>query len=252
MPAPQHAPSPRDLSSIRPEEGPSLEPDAKREFVRGLFDRIAPHYDAANVVISLGQTSLWRWRALGRLPLGQGSRVLDVGCGTGWVVQHLRRRYPGIEVEGMDLSTEMLREARARDPEGSYFEGDVTAIPRPDAHYDGITTVFTLRNFPDLEAATREMLRVLRPGGFLLALDTFPPQGAPGPWQKLHRLWLRRVVPALVAPFGDPAPYRYMAESIFRHVSVPEYEAMLRRLGAREVSIRHYSFGTATRVFAQR
>ena len=237
---------------VEPAQAPRLPPAEKRRFVRRVFDRIARSYDAMNLLISLGQTSVWRARALSGLNLPPGSRVLDVGCGTGWVVRRLRAHYPGILVEGMDLSPNMIAQAYRRDPGGTYLVGDVGAIPHPDDTYDLVTTVFTLRNFPDLAAASREMLRVLRPGGLLVVLDTFPPEGAARAWRLWHRFWLSSVVPALVRPFADPTAYRYMAASIFAHVPVSRYVALLADLGASEVSTGSYSLGTATRVVARK
>lgn len=225
--------------------------DDKRHFVRGVFDRLAGHYDAMNLLISLGQTTWWRWRALSGLSLRSGAKVLDVGCGTGWVVRHLARRYPGTVIEGMDLSAGMLEAARARDREATYFQGDVTDIPRPDGTYDLVTTVFTLRNFPDLDASLDEMCRVLAPGGRLLVLDGFPPRG-PRLWRAFHAFWMRRVVPALVRPFADASAYRYLAESILAHVAPEEVARRLEVRGLKVERVRLFGLGSAAVIVARR
>jgi len=232
-----------------PTAAPQLRGDDKRVFVRGLFDRLAPRYDRLNLLISLGQTTLWRRRALAGLSLAAGDRVLDVGCGTGWVVQFLRARTPGLAIEGMDLSPGMLDEARRIDPAGSYFEGDVCHIDRPDGHYKLVCTVFTSRNFPEIEASVAEMMRVVAPGGRLLVLDSFPAR--PGSlWGGLQNFWMQRVVPWLVRPFADPNAYSYLAASIQQHVSAERLAALCREHGATDVTLTPYSFGSATRVVA--
>ncbi|CAD7697661.1 unnamed protein product [Ostreobium quekettii] len=70
---------------IPPASAFKLRGDAKLQYVRELFDRIADRYDFVNVIISMGHSTLWRWRALwfagDMLPVG--ARVLDVGCGSG-------------------------------------------------------------------------------------------------------------------------------------------------------------------------
>lgn len=238
-----------DAIPIAPADAVALRGNEKRDVVRTMFDRIAPNYDLLNLIISLGQTTWWRKRALRGLGLTAGQRVLDVGCGTGWVVQFLRRRYPGVIGEGMDLSPRMLDEARRIDPDGNYFEGDVCELDRPDDTYDLVVTVFTSRNFPDLDKSVSEMMRVLKPGGSLIVLDSFP--ALPGSfWGKLQRLWMRRIVPILVRPFADPKAYGYLAESIENHVAASQLAALCGEHGAREVRIDDYSFGSATRVMA--
>ncbi len=235
-------------SSPSPAAAARMRGEPKRAFVQALFDRLAPRYDGLNLVISVGQTSLWRRRALAGLHLSPGQRALDVGCGTGWTVRWMRARWPGVTVEGLDLSPGMVAEARRRDPEGRYFEGDAAAIDRPDGDYDLLTTIYTSRNFPEPDRALAEMVRVLRPGGRLLLLDTFPPQG-PGALRTFHAFWLRRMVPALVRPFADPKAFAYLAESILAHVPAEVMAERLERLGCRVV-LRRYSAGIACRLLA--
>lgn len=241
MTSPTATPAPQDV--------PSLPSEQKRDYVRGMFDRLAPSYDRMNLVISVGQTTLWRWRALAGLSLGAGKRVLDIGTGTGWVVTYLRRKYPGTLVEGSDLSPGMLVEARRIDPEGVYFEADVSELPCEDESYDLLTTVFTSRNFPELEKAVSEMMRVTKPGGSVLVLDSFPmPEGSL--WGAFQQFWMGKVVPILVRPFADPDSYRYLAASIMNHVTAEQLSDLFRAHGATSVTISPYSFGSATRVYA--
>lgn len=236
-------------ASPAPQDVPHLPSEQKRDYVRGMFDRLAPSYDRMNLVISVGQTTLWRKRALAGLGLSSGDRVLDVGTGTGWVVTYLRRVYPGTVVEGSDLSPGMLDEARRIDPEGTYFEADVTALPCDDDAYDLVTTVFTSRNFPELEKGVAEMMRVTKPGGRVLVLDSFPPPDG-SLWGAFQQFWMGRVVPVLVRPFADPNAYRYLAASIMNHVTAEQLSALFRAHGASDLQVTPYSFGSATRVMA--
>ncbi|MDF1563984.1 MAG: class I SAM-dependent methyltransferase [Deltaproteobacteria bacterium] len=247
----ESAPETLPETSPTPVVAVGLRGDDKRHFVRGVFDRLAGRYDAMNLLISLGQTSWWRWRSLKALPLHAGMRILDVGCGTGWVVRHLAGRAPDATIEGMDLSEGMLIEARARDPQATYFQGDVTDIPREDGSYDLVTTVFTLRNFPDLDASLDDMVRVLGPGGRIFILDGFPPQG-PALWRGFHALWMRHIVPLLVRPFADHRSFRYLAESILRHVTPDEVARRLEARGLTVERIHRFGLGSAAAITARR
>jgi len=237
--------------SPTPEMAVAMRGDAKRGFVTDVFDRLAGRYDAMNLIISVGQTSLWRLRALKHVSLRGGERLLDVGCGTGWVVRYFSKRQPAAELEGMDLSPGMISEAQSRDGENVYFVGDVTAIPREEGSFDLVTTVFTLRNFPDLDSSLREMVRVLKVGGRLMILDSFPPHG-PKLYQWFHALWMRRVVPLLVRPFADPQSFRYLAESILRHVEPEDVAARLEGMGCQIERLERYGFGAAAAIIVQR
>lgn len=224
---------------------------AKRDYVRSLFNTISPRYDFLRLLVFAGHTSLWYRQALRGLGLRAGDRILDVGCGTGESTRFLRGHYPGVRVEGMDLSPGMLSVAQSHDAQGTYFEGDVGAIPRPDASFDLVLTAFTFRNFPDAEGAMREMLRVLAPGGRLIILDHFYPRSSEL-WRVVYTGWMKQVVPQLVKPFvEDTTPYRYLAESIINQLSIPEFASLMSRCGAELVHSELYTGGAAGRLIAR-
>lgn len=162
----------------------------------------------------------------------------------------LGARYGCTSVEGLDCSPVMLREAAARHPGRRFTRGDACALPYADASFDIVTTVFTLRNFPDMQTSLREMVRVLSPGGTLLVVDAFPP--ADGLMRRLLAMWLNFVVPLLAAMVTrrDPKPYRYLAASIQQTVAVDAVAAALRDAGCEDVAVRTYTFGAAARVMA--
>jgi len=103
---------------------------------------------------------------------GQGLTLLDVGCGTGY---HLRRyRDRGFAISGVDGSPEMLKEARIANPGIEFKQSDVDKLPYADASFDLILCVEVYRYLPDIGPCTREIARVLKPGGIAL-VTTAPP-----------------------------------------------------------------------------
>jgi len=96
--------------------------------------------------------------------VGQGLDVLEVGCGTGLLLQ----RVAGFarSATGIDLSPGMLERARARGLE--VVEGSATALPFADARFDVAYSFKVLSHVPELERALSEMLRVVRPGGHIV------------------------------------------------------------------------------------
>ena len=105
-----------------------------------------------------------------------GQRVLDVGCGTGVVA--VTAALQGALTTGLDLTPALLEEARLSAQIGgasvAFVEGDVEELPFADASFDLVLSQFGHMFAPRPEVATREMLRVLAPGG-RIAFSTWPP-----------------------------------------------------------------------------
>jgi ubiquinone/menaquinone biosynthesis C-methylase UbiE len=105
----------------------------------------------------------------GLLPAPAGRRILEVGCGTGNISLALARR--GAEVVGVDVSAPMLAAAQGKARgEGvplTLIRGAAGCLPFAAAGFDGVISILALDFIPDREGALGEMLRVLRPGGFL-------------------------------------------------------------------------------------
>ncbi|MEW9530150.1 class I SAM-dependent methyltransferase [Microbispora sp. NPDC049125] len=108
-----------------------------------------------------------------------GDRVLDVGCGTGYLSQILAPVVGAAgQVTGVDPSVPMIDYARRRAPGNcSYMVGEGQALDLPDASFDVVVTSLAVHHVPSAErgAALREMFRVLRPGGRLLLAEFRPP-----------------------------------------------------------------------------
>jgi demethylmenaquinone methyltransferase/2-methoxy-6-polyprenyl-1,4-benzoquinol methylase len=165
---------------------------------RYLFEGIADNYDRPAELLSLGQYHRWRRRAVERLPLGHGSVVLDVGCGTGLVARELVRRR-GARVVGLDLTLAMLRHAGG--PRISVVVGRAEQLPFPDASFDGLVFTYLLRYVDDPAATLVELARVLRPGGAMASVEFGLPR--PGPLRALWSLHARRLLPVLSTAFDE-------------------------------------------------
>jgi|SRR5579884_2604881 demethylmenaquinone methyltransferase/2-methoxy-6-polyprenyl-1,4-benzoquinol methylase len=155
-----------------------------------LFAPLAPSYERWAAVLSLGQDARWRRFLVGRLELGEGSRVLDVATGTGLVARELVRRH-GCSVVGVDQSAAML--ARARPSAAtSFVRASADALPFPDGAFDGLTFTYLLRYVADPAATLRELARVVRPGGTIAGLEFGVPRG---PWRAAWELYVRVGLP---------------------------------------------------------
>ena len=162
---------------------------------RAAWDARAERWDARAEVNALApDRSAELDRIWDALRLSRDARVLDAGCGSGqWAIALAER---GARVTAIDLSPEMIRlagdhaSARGRDIE--WRTGDVTRLADPLAVFDAIHARALLQFVPDVPGALRELRRVLRPGGRLLAT-------VPGALSPIYRAsWMRHLAG------GDP------------------------------------------------
>jgi ubiquinone/menaquinone biosynthesis C-methylase UbiE len=119
------------------------------------------------------QQQAMRQTYLGDIALPEGSRVLEVGCGTGAVTRELAA-WPGVaEVTGIDPSPTFLAAARRLDPPANvrFMEGDARALDFQDRSVDAVVFHTTLCHVPGPHLALAEAARVLRPGGWLAVFD---------------------------------------------------------------------------------
>ena len=99
-------------------------------------------------------------------------KVLDVGCGTGALLDELRARAD--EVWGLDVSPEALAFCQQRGHE-RLVQADATRLPFPDGAFDVVTAIGVIEHLKDDESFIRELARALKPGGALVLLtSSFP------------------------------------------------------------------------------
>lgn len=152
---------------------------------RELFAPLGPTYDRVGATLSFGQDPRWRRFLVGRLPR-DGGHVLDVATGTGLVAAELLRC--GFRVTGVDQSSEMLEQARARfgHDEAELVEASAESLPFADCAFDHLTVTYLLRYVGDPGATLAELARVVRRGGTLASLEFGVPSGIARPAWELY------------------------------------------------------------------
>jgi demethylmenaquinone methyltransferase/2-methoxy-6-polyprenyl-1,4-benzoquinol methylase len=203
-----------------------------------MFDRIAPVYDPMNRVMTAGLDRRWR-RITVEQVVRPGERVLDACCGTGDLAVEARRRGAG-EVVGLDFSERMLERARRKEPAVDWVRGDVLALPFEDASFGSATVGFGVRNVSDLEAALRELRRVLLPGGRLGILEITTPRGVLAPF---YRVWFDHVIPLLGRLLPGGGAYTYLPASVRRFPAPEELAGLLHDAGFADVRFRLFAGG---------
>ena len=222
----------------------SLRGDDKARYVRGMFARISRRYDLMNVLMSFGQDARWRRQVVSLAAPQPGSLALDVGTGTGRIAQGLARK--GAQVIAVDFTPGMMAQGRAAGvglSEPVYFAGaDALRLPFPDNTFSCVTTGFMMRNVVDIEAAFREMRRVLQPGGRLVCLEVGRPRWAISRF--FHAIYTRKIVPImgrLVA--GDADAYSYLPSSMSKFPTPEGLADLMKASGLRNVRFKQLTLG---------
>jgi demethylmenaquinone methyltransferase/2-methoxy-6-polyprenyl-1,4-benzoquinol methylase len=149
----------------------------KARFVSAMFSRIARRYDLMNGLMTLGMHHNWRRVAARQTIASPDGPALDLATGTGDLAIDLAEVHPHRTVVAADFSLGML--AVARDKLQGLEEtrrvrllaADALALPFATQTFACVTSAFLLRNLADLEQGLREMRRVTRPGGRVVALE---------------------------------------------------------------------------------
>jgi len=209
--------------------------------VQAMFDRVAPRYDLANTVLSLGQDGHWR-RVTAAAARPEGADVLDVAAGPGNVAVELVRQ-GAAQVTALDLSFNMLWEGARQGHVGIHWiNGDALALPFEDAAFDAVTISFGLRNVPDPQAALAEFARVTRPGGRVVVCEFADPTWRP--FREVYRRYLVGALPRVAQVVSSSAPaYRYLADSILAWPDRATVAAWMDAAGFEQVRVRDLSGG---------
>jgi ubiquinone/menaquinone biosynthesis C-methylase UbiE len=181
----------------------------------------APHVEETRFGKWFLRTDTWRVHVLERamadlvrlIPSRQPSYgvVVDVGCGSGYSLPKLAQRFLPRELIGVDIDPQMLAVARGEleraDIDARLIQASSTQMPLPDGYADVLLCHQTFHHFVEQEAALKEFLRVLKPGGLLLFAES-----------------TRRYI------------HSWMIRALFRHPmevqrTAPEYLQMLRDAG---------------------
>jgi demethylmenaquinone methyltransferase/2-methoxy-6-polyprenyl-1,4-benzoquinol methylase len=210
--------------------------------LNAVFADVAPYYDRANQVASLG---LWNWFRdgfLDTIEVRPGYRVLDVCAGTNAIGIGLMERQPRLAVHAIDRSEAMQRVGRQRArAQGFHIDsvlGDVHHLPFPDNHFDIVTLQFASRHLRVKRVFT-EILRVLKPGGRFHHCDMLRP--ANPIVETMYYTYLRFCLNFTAVVFNSgPAALNcreYFIDALQMFYSPQELSSLLRDLGYRHVRV---------------
>ena len=224
----------------------SPESEAK---IAQMFDKVAPRYDFLNALLSMRQDKRWRKKLVSLCSDHKGASYLDVATGTGDVITAIGEKRPDAkELYGVDISEAMLNLAKVKTKHYSFSSilkfGVMSAekLQFSDAKFDTVSISFGLRNVINKKNALSEFARVLKPGGKLLILEFFTPEGTI--FSRLFQWYFHQVLPKIGALFSDREAYHYLPKSVGSFYSYKELNKLLHELGFEHKQTVTYLFGS--------
>jgi len=221
----------------------------KRFFVQRLFTAIAPRYDWFNRLASCGLDQRWRKEALILGGIQPGQRVLDVCSGTGDLAILVAKRQNGsAAVVGIDMNREMLTYAqqkqRSQRLDIDWLQADAQKLPFSSESFDCVMIGFSTRNLSDLMQGLREMVRVLRPHGRLIILETgYPRHPLVRIGYQTFLLTFGRLIGWILT--GRVWPFTYLARSVRQFLTPQQVAERLQSLST-QVQYVPLSYGLAS------
>jgi demethylmenaquinone methyltransferase/2-methoxy-6-polyprenyl-1,4-benzoquinol methylase len=210
-----------------------------------MFDHLSCRYDRLNRIITFGFDQVWRRRVVRPAMLSPGSRLLDVGAGTGHIAVAASKIHPTVEVTAADFSLAMMKQGITR-PGGRrvrWCAADALQLPFRNETFDAITSGYLIRNVVNPVRAFEEQLRVIKPGGCVVCLETSPPKK--NLLQPLILFHLKVIIPFLGRLIGgNKAAYTYLPESTRGFMGPEQLAATMEKAGFESVGFNLLMFGT--------
>ena len=238
---------------------------AEKNFVRSMFNNIAPTYDKLNHILSLNIDKIWRKKAVKRIVKKlknseseklknnsqvlrfSDSQVLDVACGTADSTIALAKA--GVpRVTGVDISEGMLK-VGVKKIEELKLNSTITLkvedcenLSFNDNTFDAAFIAFGIRNFEDKKKGLKELHRVLKPNGLLLILELSVPQNKI--LLSLYKLYFLHILPFIGKKIsGDNKAYTYLPQSVMNFPKPKDFLQTMEECGFKDVRQKALTFG---------
>ncbi|WP_428739497.1 bifunctional demethylmenaquinone methyltransferase/2-methoxy-6-polyprenyl-1,4-benzoquinol methylase UbiE [Sulfurimonas sp.] len=235
--------------------------EQKQEKIVSMFDNIAPTYDTANRVMSMGVDIAWRKKACdlayNYLDKKEIEKIVDVACGTGDMMGHWQKQATKADIEikeivGVDPSNGMVDVARKKFPDFSYHIAKATEIPLEDGGADIVSITYGIRNVVERQEAFYEFNRVLKQGGLVVILE-FMKQDKKTLKDKIRDFYMHKILPYVGGAISkNLEAYTYLPDSIENFVTIEGMQQELEKAGFEMLYTQSFSMDISTLFIARK
>lgn len=233
----------------------------KQQKIVSMFDEIAPTYDRANRVMSMGVDRSWRKKgcdkAFAFYDKPSLDLIVDVACGTGdmmdyWKQRALQNQITVKKILGVDPSEGMVGVGRQKFPNFDFAISKATELPVEDKSADMLSISYGIRNVVERETALKEFNRVLKPGGMVVILE-FMKNETPSALGRVRDLYMNRVLPKIGAYISkNKEAYEYLPNSIEGFLTVENMRSELEAAGFDIHYVQSFSMDISTLMIAKK
>lgn len=239
--------------------------ESKQSKIVSMFDNIAPTYDTANRVMSMGVDIKWRKQACDlafkyyseNIKDGKISRVVDVACGTGDMMGHWNKnaklnKLEVVEIVGVDPSVGMVNVAREKFPKFNYHISKATEIPLEGESADILSISYGIRNVVERQEALQEFNRVLKKDGLVVILE-FMKNENPNLLGRVRDFYMHKVLPKIGGFISkNLEAYEYLPNSIEDFLTVKKMQEELNEAGFDLLYTKSFSMDISTLLIARK
>jgi len=212
----------------------------KTKMVQNVFTEVTQKYDVMNDFMSFGTHHLWKKKIVELINIQSKDRIIDVGSGTGDIVNLINKNYSDVSTMSVDLNLEMLKKGKEKIiynlNKTSWINCNAENLPFNENTFDHYIISFCLRNVTHIENVLFEALRVLKPGGGFYCLEFSKPQSKFV--NEIYNIYKSKIIPLMGRYIAkNEKAYKYLEESITNFPNQNTLLLKLKKIGFDNTSV---------------
>ena len=207
----------------------------KTSLVQEVFSNVAKNYDLMNDIMSLGTHRLWKKELINMMNIQITDTIIDVGSGTGDVINLILEKELIKTIHSVDLNSEMLKYGKKRfnNKKVKFIKADAQNLPFENNYFDKYIISFCLRNVTNIKKALKESYRILKPGGRFYCLEFSSPES--NLVNSIYKAYKKNIIPWIGKKVAkNKNAYEYLEQSIDQFLSQDELLINLKKIGFQE------------------